>query len=207
VAAYTKTIANGLRVFGPEPTEKWAATGTSGTTPMVWGSDKWGYGTVGLPIYFAKGIADSLTLDSTIQRIFYRFIIDSVSIDSAIGKAFSKGVPNSFPVTGTVGKGISKGIFESVANTTAIGKEIGKYYDNSLPISTTIDRGATYYLSITDSFGMTTGQSIYKMVQSYTVTYGGISNIVDWSRPTSFTKGSSPTTSWATATKPSTTWS
>jgi len=125
VTAFSSTIRNTVLVFGPEPTEKWAVTGTSGTTPLIWGTDKWAYGTVGLPTDFTKGI------------------FNSFPVTNMVGKLFTKGiVDNTFTVSNTItGKNILKGIFNTSAINTDIYRSMIHLIEDATAITTTISRG------------------------------------------------------------------
>ena len=78
---YIKTITVRVNVFGPEPTEKWSASSTT-SLALIWGQDKWGYGTVGLPINFTKGIANNVNSDSTIAKDIYFSLSNTVNCSS-----------------------------------------------------------------------------------------------------------------------------
>ena len=125
MTAFSSTIRNTVLVFGPEPTEKWAVTGTSGTTPLIWGTDKWAYGTVGLPTDFTKGI------------------FNSFPVTNMVGKLFTKGiVDNTFTVSNTItGKNILKGIFNTSAINTDIYRRMIHLIEDATAITTTISRG------------------------------------------------------------------
>ena len=59
MADFTKTITNGLRVFGVNPSTKWGDAVAFQT--MVWGTTKWGEGTTPLAFIVQKVISESIT--------------------------------------------------------------------------------------------------------------------------------------------------
>ena len=128
MTAFSSTIRNTVLVFGPEPTEKWAVTGTSGTTPLIWGTDKWAYGTVGLPMDFTKVVLNSL-IATGLVNVYNAY---TVTISG-----------NTFTVSNAVGKNTVKGIVDNTftVSNAITGKSVRKFYDNATVITTTISRG------------------------------------------------------------------
>jgi len=101
MAAFTKTISVGLRLFGGGPSTKWGqAVGAPYT--MTWGVSKWGEGAK-VVIAAAKLISNQITPDSAISKQAQKLISISVS-------------PASDMLEETLASGVWKYVF--VNNTT-----------------------------------------------------------------------------------------
>ena len=77
MATFSITIGNSLRVFGIAPSTKW---GQSSTT-MIWGSSKWGEGSIKVQTDFTKVITESFSIDS---QIYQKQVQKSLSYGSLV---------------------------------------------------------------------------------------------------------------------------
>ena len=168
MTAYSKTITNSVRVWGPEPTEKWYSA-ACGTVSLVWGTDKWAYGTVGLPTVFTKGIVAGSTVISTKPNFnFTKGIADSVSPSSTItGKSIRKSIVDSLANTTTANFRMTKGITDSVANTTAVGKGMLHAIYESFSVTGSVSYGRTLYRYMYGALSLDNTDSVYSMREDY----------------------------------------
>ena len=207
MTAYSKTITNSVRVWGPEPTEKWYSA-ACGTVSLVWGTDKWAYGTVGLPTVFTKGIVAGSTVISTKPNFnFTKGIADSVSPSSTItGKSIRKSIVDSLANTTTANFRMTKGITDSVANTTAVGKGMLHAIYENMPITGSVSYGRDLFRYIYETFGLTGTEAVYSMREDYYRTVGGISNVISWPRSTGYTSTVASALTWSQGAATSTSW-
>jgi hypothetical protein len=206
VVDYIKTITVAVNIFGPEPTEKWSTSATT-SLALIWGQDKWGYGTVGLPLNFTKGIANSVSSDSNIARIFYVFPVNAMAMTSVVGKGISHYYTNAVANTSAVGKNLDKYVLSTFPVTTTIGKNIYKEIYDTQTIAQAWVLNSTYNLTIANGVNCLTGQTVYKYRDGFTVTYGGQAEIGLWPRGSSYTIAAGTTTSWTVQSAASGTWS
>lgn len=209
MTAFSSTIRNTVLVFGPEPTEKWAVTGTSGTTPLIWGTDKWAYGTVGLPTDFTKGIFNSQEITNVVGKGFSKGIVDNTfTVSNAItGKDVLKGVFNSQEVTNSVGKNMMHFYDNATVMTTAVGKDMFISVYGDLPLIEDISRNLSWNKTLSSSFIISsTIPAIYSLRDGYYLTNGGISNVVSWPRATIYTSTTRGPLTWSNITATTTTW-
>ena len=204
MAAYTKTITVSVRVFGPEPTEKWASAATS-SQGLIWGTNYWAYGTVGLPVVFYKGISNSISPTNTVGKNIYKLYGNSIDSTSVVGKNISHYYSNSVENTSAIGKNISRYYTNSVANTSSVGKNIFKVIYDTVATDSLISHDIIRWLA--NTVYTSTEPLVYKYRTGYSVTYGGKVEVGTWPRPTSLASSSDPTTNWTAATVSSTTWS
>jgi hypothetical protein len=207
MTAYSQTIRNTCRVWGPEPTEKWYSA-ACGTVSLVWGTDNWAYGTVGLPTVFTKGIAAGSTVISTKPNFnMTKGVADSVAPLSIIsGKAVSKGISETVANTTTANWKMVKGITDSVANTTAVGKGILHAIYEIMPITESVSYGRTLYRRMYGSLVLDDAEEIYSMRDDYYRIYVGISNVVSWPRNTGYTSTVASALTWSQGAATSTSW-
>jgi len=205
LTAFIKTITNSLRVFGPEPTEKWASAACAAA--LLWGSDYWAYGTVGLEVIFTKGFSNSLGSTSDVYRGVTKRIDNAQASTSTIGLYVVKGIYEAVANTTAVGKNLTHYYDNAVANTTAVGKDLWHYYDNSQEVTNTVSTINFQYRTFSNTVTVDSTLGAYRKRDNYDVIYGGVSNVVNYPRPTSFTTGSAASTSWTTGATTSTTWS
>lgn len=206
MADYTKTITVAVNVFGPEPTEKWSTSSTT-SLALIWGQDQWGYGTVGLPINFTKGIFNSVSSDSNIARRFYVFPANSMAMTSAVGKGISHYYTNAVANTSAVGKNVAKYVISTFPVTTTIARYISKGIFETQTMAEAVVLNTTVYRAFYNTMACTTDPSIYKYRDGYSVTYGGQAEIGLWPRGSSYTISVGTTTSWSAGSAASTTWS
>jgi len=204
---FTKGVKNTFTVFGPEPTEKWYSA-ACGTVSLVWGSDKWGYGTVGLPTVFTKGIAAGSTAILTEPSFrLTKGITDSVAPSSTIaGKNVSKGIADAVANTTTANRRMTKGITDSVPITTAVGKNMMHVVYDSTALTDYFIHGMSYSRRFYETFVFTSSQAVYSMREDYYRTVGGISNVVSWPSSAGFTNVVGVPLTWSQAAATSTSW-
>jgi hypothetical protein len=78
MAALTKTISVGLRVFGGGPSTKWGQVfGTAYT--MTWGVSRWGEGSINVVFNAGKMLSVQVTPDSAINKSAFKVLSVSVS--------------------------------------------------------------------------------------------------------------------------------
>jgi len=206
LADYTKTITNTVRVWGPEPTEKWSSA-TVGSVRMIWGTDKWAYGTVGLETLFGKAItAGTVTILGRSEINVGKWVSGSITPTSTVGFAVQKAIPNTLTVTTTVGKMASVYTTNTVANTSTIANLFQKFYDNSVLIDSVFSNTLSGIRETYNTLSLSSGVAVYLTRQGYSIEVGGISNAVNWPRSTGFTKQSPRTTTWTEPTATSTVW-
>lgn len=205
MANYTKTITNSIRVSGPEPTEKWSSGACAAA--MVWGSNNWLYGTVGLETVYTKGLANSVTLGGESYRKFTKTLPDTIATTSVVGKYATKFITNSVANTTTIGKNILHYYTNTVANTSAVGKDLTHYYVNTQEITGTIAPNMSWNRSFSNTISADIGMAVYKYRGGYEVVYGGETNVVNYPRGTSFTAVSKSALTWSAVTVSAITWS
>lgn len=93
MADFTKTVSNGLRLFGPSPTNNWGT--------MLWGQN-WAYGDVDFITAIAKTLSNSFVLSNTVslQANFFPTISNSISVSGDLimeGLIDSNGYNYFFP--------------------------------------------------------------------------------------------------------------
>lgn len=77
MANFVKTITNAITVFGGEKTTRWNS--------MVWGTDKWGYGSYDGIQLVVKVIGNALLASNTLSRLqvgYNRTITNSVRLSA-----------------------------------------------------------------------------------------------------------------------------
>ncbi len=198
MTAFSTTITNTVKVFSPEPSEKW--------NTLVWGSDYWGYGTSDLPIVFTKGIGNSVSLSDDNAKTLYKNVLNSIANTSTIGRNFSKGIAESVANTTAVGKNIMHYYTNAVANTTTVGKNMLHAIYENVDIFTLVDRGVFYWRLFSESTALLTGQQVYQIRDGYYQVQGGISNAVSWPSGGIYTAATSTTLTWTVASTSSTVW-
>lgn len=189
MTAYTKTIANNVRFFGIEPTEKWAtyATSTSNLSQMVWGTDYWAFGTVGMSYVWTQAASATTGLTATITN--------TLGLGSAVYKVFRKGLPNTFSASNTVGKGFSKYVSNSQIFTSTVGftSKFNRTISDDITITDSISRDASYNILYGNDLAVVTSQDVFLKRDNYTVIVGGKSNVTEWPRSSSWTIVARPT--------------
>lgn len=204
MANFTKTITNSIRISGPEPTEKWSS-GTCAAA-MVWGTNYWLYGTVGIETVYTKGLSNSLTLSGESYRYFTKRTLNAIDSTSVVGKYATKSITNTVENTSTIGKLIQHYYTNTVANTSAIGKDLTHYYANTQEIASTISPNMSWNRSFDNSISVSIGMAIYKYRSGYEVIYGGQGDVVNYPRGSSYTTAVNTGTTWASVTISSITW-
>ena len=142
MADHTITINNSVRTFGIGPTSQWGS--------MVWGSDKWGEGSIAVQTiktidiaisnsvsttieivkYVTKGIFNTQSSDSSIIKIPYKVVDSATTVLSEIGP---KNPTKVLQVDATVDTSISKGASISFSESIAAVGDLGsiKIFDNA----------------------------------------------------------------------------
>lgn len=206
MADYVKTISVSLRVFGPEPTEKFRSAAASDT--LVWGSDYWGYGTVGLEVVFGKGISNSFSVTNTVANQFQKYVPNTLTVSGSFtGLDFYKGIAESAVLTSSVGKDIAHYYTNSVGISTTVGLDFYKAIYNSLEITTTVSPFMSWSRTISESFSLSSTIDVYEKRGIYDRIYGGVSSVVAWPRASVYTQSASPSDSFTRQTPTTTTWS
>ena len=205
MADYSKTIANTLSVFGPEPTEKWASA-TTDTSPMIWGTDNWAYGTSDLPIAFTKGIFNSVLSDSMIALRHYRFLTNAITLTDDLGKNLSKLVSTPVPSTSTVGKGLLKLVSTPVPSTSSVGKNLRHLIEVDVPVDTNPIRNMKWNIAYSNATTVDNTTGVYRMRDAYFSTIDGISNVVSWPKASVYTAACATVSSWTTGGLTTTVW-
>ena len=153
MTAFSTTVRNSFAIFGPEPTEKWSTTSTTAVA-IIWGSDKWAYGTVGLPIAFYKGIPNSNAVTNTVIIQPTKWLANSQIITNAGGVIYTKGIPNTQTITNAGGVKFYKGIPNTQTITNTGGVIYTKGIPNAYTLADTIN-GITFYKYIDVPMPMT----------------------------------------------------
>lgn len=63
MADFTKTISNSINAFGLGPSTKWGSTYN-----MVWGSSKWGEGTLEIQTDVVKSLSETVTVSDSLSK-------------------------------------------------------------------------------------------------------------------------------------------
>lgn len=88
MADLSKSISNSIRCFGGSPTTKWGSG-----MPMVWGTSKWGEGSVSIPLEYMISISNSLVPDSALIFQTQKMITNSMGVSAeTTSEVLSKGV-------------------------------------------------------------------------------------------------------------------
>lgn len=75
MADFTKTVSNTINVFGGSPTSNWGV--------MIWGTDKWGEGSVDLPVAVEKLIENTQSFsDDYSNEVEHSVDMGSVTVSS-----------------------------------------------------------------------------------------------------------------------------
>jgi hypothetical protein len=139
---HTKTINISIRALGIGATSRWGT--------MVWGSDKWGEGsipvqtykftavainnvvntTIEIVKYVTKGIFNTQGTDSAVIKIPYKFVDSATTVSSEIGqKNATKVLDNDVPVVTDLAKEASMTFSEAIAATEEL--DSVKIFDNA----------------------------------------------------------------------------
>ena len=174
---------------------------------MIWGSNYWLYGTVGLETVFTKILANNITPTGESYRNVTKLTLNSIDSTSVVGKFATKSITNTVANTSTIGKLIQHYYANTIANTSAVGKHLTHYYANNQEVTGTISPNMVWNRSFDNSISVATEMAIYKYRSGYEVIYGGQGNVVNYPRGSSYTTATNTSTSWASTSISSTSWS